>query len=240
MATPRAAIAAAAADAAAAAMQAAAVATRHANRRCEAATLVAAAQAARTVARSLAVAPSVAEDRDAEFALRQWLEEPVLKEKIAAGAEGRPWRLGGYDRAARNLGAHALLGEGVEALRAAVVNPQKSQRGGRRRRGGKAAFSASTAASHSASMTEEEIVHVPTIVQQEVESVGSLSGEGAFSCTTDFSVSVTEDATLPVRDARALRGLAERSARLSFVERWLQNGVTGEFYTARATCDPEE
>jgi len=64
---------------------------------------------------------------------------PVLEAQVLAAAQGVKANISGKRRAARNLGAHALLGQGPEALREAMRVPQRSQRGGQQRRVGEQA-----------------------------------------------------------------------------------------------------
>ncbi|CAK0868927.1 unnamed protein product [Prorocentrum cordatum] len=70
-------------------------------------------------------ADGAGDEEDAELALRLRAIRPALARLI------RGERASGAERATRNLGAHAFLGEGAEVLEAALERPQASQRRGR-------------------------------------------------------------------------------------------------------------
>ncbi|CAK0853074.1 unnamed protein product, partial [Prorocentrum cordatum] len=64
-------------------------------------------------------------EEDAELAMRWQAMEPAMRQQL------RGVQACGAARARRNVGAHVVLGKGVEALREALVRPQRAQRGGR-------------------------------------------------------------------------------------------------------------
>ena len=94
--------------------------------------LVAAAEAVAAAAAALQIEPDMSSRIKAEVEARRCLAEPVLLEKVAAAALGRPAVLSGAARARRNLAEHALLGGGAAAIRAAATRPQRAQRGRRK------------------------------------------------------------------------------------------------------------
>lgn len=69
-------------------------------------------------------------DEQEEVQARLDFIKPVLREQVAAGAEGRMPSVSGTGRAKRNLATHSGLGLGVEELARACRSPQKAQRGG--------------------------------------------------------------------------------------------------------------
>ncbi|CAK0862719.1 unnamed protein product, partial [Prorocentrum cordatum] len=72
-----------------------------------------------------ALLAEVGSEEDAELAMRWQAMEPAMRQQ-PRGAQP-----GGAARARRNVGAHVDLGKGVEALRQALAQPQRAQRGGR-------------------------------------------------------------------------------------------------------------
>ncbi|CAK0862509.1 unnamed protein product [Prorocentrum cordatum] len=72
-----------------------------------------------------ALLAEVGSEEDAELAMRWQAMEPAMRQQLRGAQPG------GAARARRNVGAHVDLGKGVEALRQALAQPQRAQRGGR-------------------------------------------------------------------------------------------------------------
>lgn len=124
-------------------MKGAAAAARAAGHILESATIAAAAMAGEAAAAAL---EDDLGDRGDEVEMRLQATAPALSEQVRAGAEARAPQLFGATRAARNVGVHWRPGACVGALAAALVRPQRAQRGGHRRgRGGSGALSSSDA-----------------------------------------------------------------------------------------------
>ena len=87
-----------------------------------------AAAVAAAAVRALGGAPVV----DEELAERLCAVTPVLAERVAAGAAGRPPCVTGAARLRRNVAEHVGFGDGPEVLRQGVAELRRRQRGGRR------------------------------------------------------------------------------------------------------------
>ena len=92
--------------------------------------MLAAAKSAESVADLICVDDAV----EAEVDLRQEASRPVLRERVAAGAEHRPPEISGERRATRNVSEHAALGHGCGEVRRLLQTPKQSQCRCRRRR----------------------------------------------------------------------------------------------------------
>ena len=117
------------------ALKAAAAGVRALGYMTECASLTAAAEVARTVQHGL-LAALPADAISAEVECRQRHAEPVLREKVAAAAEGRQAELSGDQRAGRNLAEHHGFGCGSGGVEEMMKAPRVHQRGGRSKRRG--------------------------------------------------------------------------------------------------------